>query len=308
MARNIFSTITQRGVNAAFMEAAEAAPEVFRLHTVEVDSKEATELYTWLGSVPQPRQLLGSRVFEQFNEFSFTVENNSYELSFTIDRDSMEDDSQNAAEKRIADVAEVWANYKDVLFGSLLANGGSSTDTFTGTSFYNDSITIGDASVDNNLADSSVSSPGAPTSSEILTAVNTSLVALHRFQTDKGQEGFNRGAMTNVRAIAKPEYVRAFKEAMQSTLISNSSNPFGLDMLQGFDALPELAAATHTFHVNALGGKRGGFYFQKRNNVEIVVKNGEADVAENNGVKVLVYQRFRFAYGDHRRSVLMTLS
>jgi hypothetical protein len=284
------------------MEAIGNAPEVYKTHCTEVTSDKASELYTWLGSVPQPRQLLGSRLFQQFNEFSFTVENNSYELSFIIDRDSFDDDSQNAAQARIAEVAEVWANYKDALFGALVTAGATSTDTFTGSAFYGDSATIGDYTCDNNLT-AAIVAAGAPTAAEILTTVNTALVQLWRMQTDKAQEGFNRGAMGNVRALCKPEYERAFVEALNSAQISSSSNPWGQGMLAGFDVLPDLAAATHAIYVNAVGGKRGAFYYQGRSPLEIVVLNGDNDVAENHGVKVLVYQRFRFAYGDHRRSI-----
>ena len=145
MARNIFQTITQRGVNAAFMEAIDAAPNVWDTHTTKVDSKVPSELYTWLGTVPEPREHLGARIFQQFNEFSFTVENNSYELSFIIDRDSFDDDSQNAAQKRIAEVAEAWANFKDAQFAALLVAGPTSTDTFSGDAYYKDTHAVGQA-------------------------------------------------------------------------------------------------------------------------------------------------------------------
>ena len=41
MARNIFQTITQRGVNAAFMEAIDAAPKVYETHCTPVASTVA---------------------------------------------------------------------------------------------------------------------------------------------------------------------------------------------------------------------------------------------------------------------------
>lgn len=310
MARNIFQTITQRGVNAAFMEAIDTAPEVWDAHTTKVDSKVPSELYTWLGTVPQPREHLGSRLWQQFNEFSFTVENNSYELSFIIDRDSFDDDSQNAAQKRIAEVAEAWANYKDALFAALLVAGATSTDTFSGDAFYKDTHAIGQATAAtlDNLLTAAITAAATPTSAEILTALNADLVALHRMVTDKDTEGFNRGAMTRVRAIIKPEYERAFTEALESTQIGSSSNPWGLGLIEGFDVLPDLASGTHISYINALGSPRGPFYYQQRKPLEIQVLNGADDVAENHGVKVLCYERFRFAYGEPRRSISQTFT
>jgi phage major head subunit gpT-like protein len=310
MARNIFHTITQRGVNAAFMEAIGSAPNVWDTHTSKVDSQNASELYTWLGTVPQPRQHLGSRLWQQFNEFSFTVENNSYELSFIIDRDSMADDSLNAAQQRISQVAEVWANYKDVLFQAILAAGASSTDTFSGDAFYKDTHAIGQATAAtlDNLLTYDATDHDAPTSAEVLTTLNNCLVALHRMVDDKDREGFNRQAMTRVRAIIKPEFERAFTEALESTQIGSSSNPWGLGLIEGFDVLSDIAAGTDIYYVNALGSPRGPFYYQQREPLEIVVLNGTDDVAENHGVKVLAYERFRFAYGDPRRSISQTLT
>ena len=310
MARNIFQTITQRGVNAAFMEAIDAAPKVYDTHTTKVDSTVASELYTWLGTVPQPRQLLGSRLFQQFNEFSFTVENNSYELSFIIDRDSMADDTLNAANQRISDVAEAWANYKDVLFAAVLAAGASSTDTFSGDSFYKDTHVVGDATAAtlDNLLTYDATDHDAPTSAEVLIVLNNCLVALHRMVDDKDRTGFNRGAMSKVRAIIKPEFERAFTEALESTQLASASNPWGLGLLDGFDVMPDIAAGTDIFYVNALGAKRGPFYYQQREPLEIIVLNGADDVAKNHGVKVLCYERFRFAFGEFRRSISQTLT
>ncbi len=310
MARNIFQTITQRGVNAAFMEAIDAAPNVWDTHTTKVDSKVPSELYTWLGTVPEPREHLGARIFQQFNEFSFTVENNSYELSFIIDRDSFADDSQNAAQNRIAEVAEAWANYKDSLFAAILAAGPTSTDTFSGDAFYKDTHVVGQATAAtlDNLLTHDATDHDAPTSAEILTTLNACLVALHRMVTDKDTQGFNRGAMTRVRAIIKPEFERAFTEALESTQIGSSSNPWGLGLIEGFDVMPDIAAGTDIFYVNALGAKRGPFYYQQREPLEIQVLNGADDVAENHGVKVLCYERFRFAFGEFRRSISQTLT
>jgi len=310
MSRNIFSTITQRGVNAAFMEALAAAPEVYRQHCAIVQSNAPSELYTWLGTVPQPRQLLGSRLYQTFNEFSFTVTNNSYELSFIIDRDSMADDSQNAAQQRISQVAEAWANYKDTLFAAILAAGATSTATFSGDAFYKDTHAIGQATaatLDNNLT-AAIVAAGTPTSAEILTTLNSALVALHRMVDDHDVVGFNRTAMSRIRVVCKPEYERAFTEAMQSTQIGSASNPWGLNRVEAVDIMPDLAAATNAYYVNALGSSRAPFYYQQREPLEIVVLNSQDEIAKNHGVKVLCYERFAFAYGEPRRSILQTLT
>lgn len=307
MARNVFGTVTERGVKSTFLEAMSKAPNVYLNHTENVSSEAPDEKYVWLGAVPIPRELIGSRVFAQFNEFSHTVTNKGYELSFIIDRDSFDDDQVGSIQGRIAEVAEAYAHFKDAQFATLLEDADTSTDTFDGTTFYDDTRTIGDSGTIDNDRTSDIVDKENPTTAELLAALEESIVAMSRFNDDKGRP-FNGTAMDTLRCVIPPEYRRAFTEVINSTIIISGggaagvSNPWGNGLVT-FDTLVNLSAADDGFYMNAMSGTRKPFYFQQRKKLEVVVMNGTNDVALNHGVKVLLWERYRFAYGDPRRSI-----
>ncbi len=306
MARNVFGTVTERGVKSTFVEAMSKSPNVYLNHTENVTSDAPDEKYVWLGAVPLPRELLGSRVFAQFNEFSHTVTNRGYELSFIIDRDSFADDQVSSIQGRIAEVAEAYAHFKDAQFASLLIAGETATDTFDGTTFHDDTRTIGDSGTIDNSGTSDITAPNSPTTVELLAALETTIETMGRFNDDKGRP-FNGTAMQQLRCVIPIEMQRAFSEVINSTIIISGSgaagvsNPWGNGLVT-FDVLINLTDADNAFYTHAMGASRKPFYFQQRENLEVVVMNGTNDVANNHGVKVLLYERYRFAYGDPRRA------
>lgn len=308
MARNVFSTVTERGVKSTFLEAMSQAPNVYLNHCEVVPSDAPDEKYVWLGAVPVPRQLLGSRKFQQFNEFSHTVTNLGYELSFIIDRDSFADDQVGSIQGRIAEVAETYAHFKDSQFGALLIAGESSTDTFDGTSFHDATRTIGASAAIDNTNTSDITDVNSPTSIELMAALEVAIETMTRYEDDQGRTGFNGTAMNTLRCVIPPEQRRAFTEVLNSTLIISGSGAAAVSNawangLTDFDVLVNLTDADNAFYLSALGGARKPFYFQQRENLEVVVMNDTNDVALNHGVKVLLYERYRFAYGDPRRNL-----
>jgi hypothetical protein len=188
----------------------------------------------------------------------------------------------------------------------LLIAGESSTDTFDGTTFHDTTRTIGSSGTIDNSNTSDIADPQAPTTVELMAALEVAIQQMARFADDKGRIGFNGTAMNNLRCVIPPEQRRAFSEVTNSTIIISGSgtagvsNPWG-NGLVGFDELPWLTDADNAFYLHALGAVKKPFYFQEREPLEVIVLNGADDVALWNGVKVLVRERFRFAYGDPRR-------
>lgn len=305
MARNIFGTVTERGVKSTFLEAMSKAPNVYLNHCAVVSSDAPDEKYAWLGALPIPRELLGAREFQQFNEFSHTVTNLGYELSFIIDRDSFADDQVGSIQGRIAELAEAYAQFKDSQFATLLING-ETDNAFDGVTFHDTTRTINDSGTIDNSTTSAAASGTVPTLTELANALEDIIAGMHRFNDDKGRP-FNGTAMQTLRAVIPPEQHRVWTELVNSTLIPNQadtasqSNPYFQGLLQ-FDVLDYLTTADAAIYIHALGAERKPFYFQQREPLEVVVLNGTNDVAENHGVKVLCYERYRFAYGDPRRA------
>lgn len=298
MATNIFSNITQRGTNAAFRQAMDTAPNVWQTHCKIVPSDAPDENYVWLGTIPVPREFISGRDFQGMRDFTVTLANKTYELSFIIDRTTIADDRHGFVMERVQDVAEAYATFRDSLFATLLIN--AETDTaFDGTSFHNATRTIGASADIDNTGTASITAADAPSSAEILTALKEVIQQMTRFEDDQGRTGFTAAAMQRRVAIIPPEYVRAFTEAINSTLISNSDNPWGKDLVE-WEELPYLTDADNAFYLSALGATRRPFLIQEREPFEVVILNDAKDIAENDGIKVLGRERFRFGYMEPR--------
>lgn len=307
MARINVNNITKRGTNAAFIEAMAKAPNVWQKYCDIIPSDAPDENYVWLGTLPVPNLELNGRNFQTMQDFTFTVANQAHEMSFIIDRDDLADDRHGTFQKRITEAAEAWGTYDDFLFAALLEAGAASTATFDGTEYYTSTRAIGKSANIDNLTTSAAGTDLDPTATEILSALRAIIALMSQYQDDRGRVGFNAAAMKpRLSCIIQPDYVRGFTEAMNSTTIGTSttfnSNPWGMGLVD-FDELPYLTAATITFYACAIGGTRMPFIFQEREKLEVEVFTDSKDIADNGGLKVLTRRRFRFGYGDPRRSV-----
>jgi len=305
MAANIFANVTTRGVKAEFMEAMDGAPTVWDKHCQIIPSDAKDENHAWLGTLPIPRHKLSGRNFQSLRDFTLTITNRTYEMSYVIDRDTAEDDQTGFVARANQDAALAWSTFHDSLFSTLI-EAGTSDNAFNGTSFFNDSHTIGDsAAFDNSLAVSMTADN--PTLANMEDGVKDMIAAMALFQDEQGRVGYTSQAMTKLRLIVPATYLRRTTELIKSQLTnSGSSNPYYLNLLE-VDMLPNLTAAADDIYLSAVGrSKRMPFIYQARTNLEIVVYNSTEHIADNDGLKVLTRQRFRFGYGDPRFCVLNT--
>lgn len=312
MATSVFANITQKGISAAFTHAMSTVPQVWDKHCMQVPSTSKVQTYAWPGFLPKPREFINMRETQGIIDFTYDVTDKVYELTFAIDRVSQEDDQESQIQMRIAEAAQTWATYKDELFAFLVYEGDGTTavgPAFDALAFHADTRTIGaSANIDNLVADSNPSSATAPTATEFLFSMRLALNQIWRFQDDKGRP-MTTLAMQNIRCIIPPEYHRAAVEAFNSTIISNSDNPWGRGLAE-FDVLPYLQASgtDDSFWVNAIGAPRMPFIYQERTPLEIIVDSDAAHVAKEDKLNVYVRQRFIFAYGEPRYSVRLNLT
>ena len=302
MATNYFANITKKGTLAQFNAAMETAPNVWQDHAQQIPSDTGTETHVWTGTLPEPREFISGRNFGGIRDFTFDIANKTYELSYLINRESMEDDRHGLVNKRTMEAAQVWATFKDKQLATLLEAGDTSTATYDGTALFADTRTIGgSANIDNSLTRAVTASTNL-TSAEAGLVMQDAFTALAGFQDDHGRAGYNASSMQQLRVIAHPQYVRGFTEFLESTQLSNSDNPWGKGLAQ-LDILNYLTAATVTLYVHAVGSPTRAVVYQERTPLEIEVFNGTQDVALNNGVMVLCRQRYCFAYGEPRRAI-----
>lgn len=312
MARNIFAGITERGTKAQFKEALQSVPQVWPQFTQTIQSDAPDEKHVWLGMLPQPREFVSGRSFQGFRDFTYTIKNNEYELSWVVDRNSIEDDRHGLINQRTADAAKLWVMYKDVLFAALMNNGASSGfNSYDGVSFFNDTHVIGTANAsafDNNLTDSIVLNT-TPTVAEMKTLARTSLLTLQGAQDDQGQEGYNWPALGKVLFMGNQNYEQSLKETINATLTGGGdSNPYFGGLGEPI-VNPFLGTTNARLYTAAVGDStRMPAILQERTQLEIEVLNSSEQVALNHGVLVFARQRFRLTYGEPRRMVLMAIT
>lgn len=304
MATINLANITSRGTKAVFLEKMATAPNVYQKHCMIVPSDAPDENYVWPGMLPVPREMISGRNLQGIMDFTFTVTNKTYEMSFKIARETYEDDRHGMLNSRITQMAEIWSTYKDSLFATLLSEGDTLTTTYDATAFHHATRTVGASAAIDNLRTTAVATTGYPTAAEVLLGLADNIGALARYQDDKGRPGYNAIAMQKLAAVVPPEHERGFVEAMNSTLLSSSDNPWGYQLVE-VDVLPYLPAITtdDAYYLSALGAERKPFLCQERTPLEVIVYSSADDIAENDGLKVLSRERFRMGYGEFRRNV-----
>ena len=204
MALNIFANVTTRGVKAEFLEALDGAPTVWDKHCQVIQSTAKDENHAWLGTLPVPRHKLSGRSFQSLRDFTLTITNRTYEMSYVIDRDSAEDDQTGFVARTTQDAALAWSTFHDSLFTDMI-EAATSDNAVDGTSFFADTRTIGDsANIDNNRATSGTGDN--PTLAQLEDAIRDMIAAMAVFEDDQGRVGYTSQAMTQLRVIIPPTY------------------------------------------------------------------------------------------------------
>lgn len=317
MATNIFSKITQRGTIGVFKEKLNTIPQIWQKLAQIVPSTAPDEEHVWLGNVASPREFISGRNLIGIRDFTYNVANKEYELTYLIDQTSGEDDVQGLVAQRIAEMAQVWVVFKDVLLAALMNDGQTSgNNSFDGVTFFNDSHVIGKSTsppssttdVDNLLA-TDVTAPTALTLAEMQAEMRKGRLFLQGVTDDTGREGYNWTAMSQIVFMGNQQFEQRMQEALASTLLGGGdSNPFFLNMGDGV-INPYLGLSNDYFYTAAVGDKsRMPIIYQERTPLQIEVFNGEQDVALNHGLLVMARQRFRMAYGEPRRMCVSLLT
>lgn len=306
MATNVFANITTKGTIAQFHQAMELQPNVWEKHVQRIDSDAASEQLVWPGFLPNPREFISHRNLVGIRDFTYTVENKTYELTYKIDRVSAEDDQHAMIQMRNSEAAEVWAGFKDSQFATLLINGESGTlgiDTLDGAAFHLATRTIGNSGTIDNTDTQDIVAVNSPTVAEFKTTLKEIIQKMDRFQDDTGDRPFNAGARSSKRLVIAPEHVQVATEVLNSSLTGGGdSNPFFQNLFE-LDELLYLTDADDAVYASYTGSARMPFIYQERTPLEIIVDLDPTNVAKENGFLVLLRQRYRLGYGDPRRNL-----
>jgi len=310
MATNVFANITARGTKGKFLERLQSIDPIWRGLVTEIPSDAPDERHVWIGMLPNPREFISGRSFVGISDFTYTVANETYELTSKVDRTSMEDDRHGFVDQVIRTMADVWAIFKEVQMAALFNNGGTSgNNSFDGVTFFNDTHTIGASTSDNNLASTAPGDAEALTVAEMKTVLRSLKLALQGFQDDTGREAYNWAALSNTAVMGNQQFEQVLTEVINSTLTGGGdSNPF-FNQFANLIVNPYLGVTNDFLYLMALGDtERMPFIYQERTPLEIEVMNDRTDIAEHDGMIIMARQRYRLAYGEPRRIVKIALT
>lgn len=111
------------GVRALFLNSIEATASDYKKLAMIMPSSKSEEKYAWLSSVPGMREFVDERQAAGLQEYSFTLENKTWESTIEVDRAALEDEQYGQIKLRVQSLAEAAVKHKDQMIIELLANG-----------------------------------------------------------------------------------------------------------------------------------------------------------------------------------------
>lgn len=297
--------LTTKGIQRLMMATIEKFPDWWRAHCTELPANAKVEPYGWPGAIPQPRELVDGRRIQEIRAFTYNITNKTYELTFLIPREWLEDDQTGSIRQLVTQCAEAYAAYKLYLFTYMLENGGTLL-AYDGTAFFDDTRTEGDSgTIDNNTTSVAAAATAVPTSAEFLAEMQTIEALMGKYKDDRGRECMTV-PMTDLRVIAPRHCRKSIMEALNATELSATTNVYGqgLAKLDINDFFTVDATPTMTMFIHAVGGATTkGMIYQQRLPLSVVVHDDPRSMDLNDGLLVTTRERFVFALGQFRKMV-----
>lgn len=100
-----------------------------------VPSTGAMEVYQWLGTLPKLRKWIGDRIIKNISNAEYTIKNEPFEATISIDRYDLEDDKLGIYRPQVESLAESAKQFPDELVFKMLENG-FINKCYDGNSFF----------------------------------------------------------------------------------------------------------------------------------------------------------------------------
>lgn len=102
---------------------------------MKTTSKNASEIYTWLGAVPGMQKLVGESTIQNLSQSNFSIANEEYDVTVGLKRADIERDTVGTFTPVVQSLGLAAAQHPDELVGSALSLGFTTKD-YTGLNFY----------------------------------------------------------------------------------------------------------------------------------------------------------------------------
>lgn len=188
--------ITERGVLGFFydeldnLSSMENANWARRCGLFVPNSDVLLEKHRWLGSMPKPREHVGPRHAQAFNNFSFDVQNKDFELTIGISLHDWKRDQVGQLRRKGGGTAGSWEDHwVDRAVTTLIAN----PTCYDGVTLFSASHESGDSGSQTNELTSTevpalnVVATGAPTVEEAAAIMVGMSSYMYRYKDDKGR-------------------------------------------------------------------------------------------------------------------------
>lgn len=262
-------------------------------------STSRSETYAWLGQAPQMIEYGSSTTASQPNltvkalsETSYTITNKNFGAAITVDRSDWMDDQARGLQLRAQQLAAVAVGHQDKLVVDMLT-GGTSNLCYDGTAFFGNSHPARKdegSTQDNLLAGTGV------TTSAVADDFNSAISAMMGFLAENG-EPFHASGIRNLAVVAPPALRKPMLEALNASIISNTTNVqtagFNIDLI--FES--RLAATdANDWYLLATDGLRP-LIFQDREGLRVEDTIGGDTAVLSDQYTFAVKARYNVGYG-----------
>jgi len=136
------------GYNTIFNKAFAEHTPLYKEIAMETPSTTDAETYAWLGDLPGMREWIGDREVQNLSGSDYTIKNKSWELTFGIPREAVEDDKIGLYNPGVESLGREAATHPDELVFKLLKDGFTAL-CYDGKPFFSDDHPVGDGTVSN---------------------------------------------------------------------------------------------------------------------------------------------------------------
>lgn len=270
-------------------------------------SNQPAETYRWLGMVPQVREWIGGRQVQPLRSQGMTIVNKTWESTIRVDADELRRDKTGQIMVRVSELARRVATHPNKLLTTLI-EAAESTNGYDGQYFFDTDHSEGNSGTQSNDITYDVTTPTAPTETEMYNAIVRAIGQILSFRDDQA-EPLNDGASAFLvmvpMGLLAPTLV-----ALSGREVDATSNPLaaGEPFRMAWVANPRLSWTTK-FAVFRTDGSARPFIFQEELPVQmqILAEGSELEVNENQhqyGVKAV----HEAGYGLWQSACLVTLT
>lgn len=177
---------------------------------------QESETYVDIGSAPLMREWVGGRQIKQLREMGFTIKGKKYEATLEVLVDDIRRDRTGKIEMKIRQLAERAKDHDAKLLTTLLAAGGS-TVCYDGQYFFDTDHEEGESGAQSNSLTYNVTTPSAPTPSEVEAAILQATEQIISLKDDQGEP--TNGSASSFLIMAPVNMLRGMSGALNATVV-----------------------------------------------------------------------------------------